>query len=359
MAAGAPPRKGVTGNTCTICGEWPDLVCPCQTTRYCSKECQAVDWKQRGHKAVCKKIRAEREEAAKRSEAPTPPSSPKPERPVFYGPAERTHADEVRARIKADHEAARVKREANPEPEPGPYGRRCPVCLDDWDVNKSPNFCYFCLARTCDSCATKSINTRGEMCPMCQECPPPGLDKDELQRHLVAVLQRHVDNDVPAAICQLGCLHQEGECGFVKSAKEAARLYERAVALGDVDAMVFMAGLYEKGDAADESEEKTKKSSRNLYRLAANRGHVGARFKLGLSLISTKRAKDREDGMQHLARAAEQGYIRAEYATGALLVELRGEEAESFDEGIRLLRRAAAKGHQPAINYLAERQMPT
>ena len=171
-------NKDLADYVCTVCGATTAKLkycVSCKTTRYCSKECQVVDWRDRGHKAICEKIRADREAEAKRSEAPTPPSSPKPERPVFYGPAERTYADEERARIKANFEAARAWREANPEPEPGPYGRRCPVCLDDWDVNKSPNFCYFCLARTCDSCATKSINTRGEMCPMCQESPPPGL----------------------------------------------------------------------------------------------------------------------------------------------------------------------------------------
>ncbi|KAH8075649.1 hypothetical protein JL721_1663 [Aureococcus anophagefferens] len=123
--------------TCTICGTNPKtlLNCPCGTTQYCSTECQRIDWRDRGHRKACKKIRNERAEEEKRAEAPTPPPSPPKE--VFYGPAPRSHADEVRARIAAEHEAARVRREANPEREPlsARFGARCPICMEEWDVN--------------------------------------------------------------------------------------------------------------------------------------------------------------------------------------------------------------------------------
>ena len=70
--------------TCTICGEKAKLNCPCETTQYCSVTCQKVDWRDRGHRKACKKIRSERA-----AEAPTPP--PSPPRDVFYGPAPRSH----------------------------------------------------------------------------------------------------------------------------------------------------------------------------------------------------------------------------------------------------------------------------
>ncbi|KAH8063680.1 hypothetical protein JL722_2864 [Aureococcus anophagefferens] len=80
--------------TCTICGAKPKtlLNCPCGTTQYCSTDCQRIDWRDRGHRQACKKIRNERAAEAARAEAPTPP----PSLPV-YGPAPRSHADEVRA----------------------------------------------------------------------------------------------------------------------------------------------------------------------------------------------------------------------------------------------------------------------
>ncbi|KAH8074114.1 hypothetical protein SO694_00006160 [Aureococcus anophagefferens] len=101
--------------TCTICGDKAKLNCPCGTTQYCSVACQKIDWRERGHRKACKKIRDERAAEAARAEAPTPPSPPKP---VVYGPAPRSQADEIRARIAAEHEAARARREANPERQP-------------------------------------------------------------------------------------------------------------------------------------------------------------------------------------------------------------------------------------------------
>ena len=83
--------------TCTICGAKAKLPCPCGTAQYCTVACQKVDWRERGHRTACKKIRDERAAEAARAEAPTPPPSP-PEEVVFYGPAPRSHADEVRAR---------------------------------------------------------------------------------------------------------------------------------------------------------------------------------------------------------------------------------------------------------------------
>ena len=130
--------------TCTICGELSKLRCPCKTTAYCSVACQKVDWRERGHRKVCKQIRAP---------APTPPSSPPKQ--VFYGPAPRSHADEVRARIAAEHEAARARREANPEQEPtsARFGARCPICYEGWDVNIPPTSLMFCCCRRiCKSC---------------------------------------------------------------------------------------------------------------------------------------------------------------------------------------------------------------
>ena len=117
---------------CTICGKKAKLPCPCGTTQYCSTECQRIDWRDRGHRKACKTIRNERAAEAARAEAPAPPA-----RDVVYGPAPRSGADEVRARIAAEHEAARARREANPEPEPlsARQGSRCPICYDDWDVN--------------------------------------------------------------------------------------------------------------------------------------------------------------------------------------------------------------------------------
>ncbi|KAK7242659.1 hypothetical protein SO694_0001627 [Aureococcus anophagefferens] len=162
--------------TCTICGEKAKLNCPCGTTQYCSVACQKVDWRERGHKKVCKEIRA-------RAEAPTPP--PSPPRDVVYGPAPRSHADEIRACIAAEHEAARARREANPEREP-------------------------------DS-----------------------------------------------------------------SYKKAVKIYKRAVELGSVQATIELGHMYENGRGVTLDLKKAKQ----LYRMAADRGHANAQFNVACALL--------------------------------------------------------------------------
>ena len=201
---------------CTICGAKAKLPCPCGTTQYCSVACQKVDWRERGHRTACKKIRDDRA----RAEAPTPP--PSPPRDVFYGPAPRSHADEVRARIAAEHEAARLRREANPEPKPvsARLGSRCPICMENWDVNFSPVLRPCCCRTVCQSCE-KQIGT--EACPLCR-LPCARANAERLAR-----LRRHVENDVPEAIATLGCAYRDAELGLVKSTKKAAKLYKRAV----------------------------------------------------------------------------------------------------------------------------------
>ncbi|KAH8047310.1 hypothetical protein JL722_13120 [Aureococcus anophagefferens] len=86
--------------TCTICGVASKkmLNCPCGTTQYCSTTCQRVDWRDRGHRKACKKIRAERAAEDARAEAP-----PSPPEEVFYGPAPRSRADEAEDALDYHH----------------------------------------------------------------------------------------------------------------------------------------------------------------------------------------------------------------------------------------------------------------
>ena len=55
--------------TCSICSATAKLPCPCGTAQYCSTDCQRIDWRDRGHRKACKKIRDERAAEAARAEA--------------------------------------------------------------------------------------------------------------------------------------------------------------------------------------------------------------------------------------------------------------------------------------------------
>jgi len=324
--------------TCTICGAKPRtlLNCPCGTTQYCSTDCQRIDWRDRGHRKACKKIRAERAAEATRSEAPTPP--PSPPRDVFYGPAPRSYADEVRARIAAEHEAARVRREANPEREPlsARYGSRCPICLEEWDVNAEWVFRVCCCRKVCRSCENK-IGI--DACPLCRVPCPRGPAEQ------LAQLRRHVENEVPEAITNLGCAYRRGRLGLVKSDKKAAKIWKRAVELGDVEAMRDLGFMYETGSGV----KLDKKKAERLFRMAADRGDAVAQNNLGSLLYSEK---NYEEAFRYHSLAAGQGYTPGENNLGCCYRHGEGTEVD-LGKARYWFERAAAKGFEIATRNLA------
>ena len=322
--------------TCTICGAKPRtlLNCPCGTTQYCSTDCQRIDWRERGHRKACKKIRDDRA----RAEAPTPP--PSPPREVFYGPAPRSHADEVRARIAAEHEAARLRREANPEPEllEARFGSRCPICLEEWNVNDEKVLLCCCCRSICQSCANK-IGV-GKTCVLCRASPP------KTRAEQLTQLRRHVENEVPEAIVRLALAYQHGEINLdiVKSEKKSAKLLKRAVQLGSVVAMEELGTNYYNGIGV---KQDTKKAMR-LIRIAADKGHVKSMHNLGIALCKEWKM---DEAFPFLKRSAELGYIEswdklAYLYAGGLGVEVDLEEAKRWYE------RAAEKGHAASIAAL-------
>ena len=294
---------------CAICGKQCKSKCSgCATAAYCSTACQRIDWRDRGHRAACKKLQDERAAEAARAEAPTPA----PEE-VFYGPAPRSRADEVRARIAAEHEAARAWREANPEPEPrsARFGSRCPICLEDWEVKSDFSMFSCCCRKVCLSCDKKILFDSGEKpsrpCPFCR-APTPQSYSEKLAR-----IRRHVDSEVPEAICELGYVYQFGWHGVVRSGKKAEKLYKRAVELGNVDAMWFLGYLY--ADTAPTGIKLDRKKAARLYRMAADRGHAAAQFYLAMSLLNGAGvSQDPNEARLWFERAAAQGFDAEYYA---------------------------------------------
>jgi len=325
--------------TCTICGAKPRtlLNCPCGTTQYCSTECQRIDWRDRGHRKACKKIRSERAAEAARAEAPT--RAPSPPRDVFYGPAPRSHADEVRARIAAEHEAACARREANPEREPlsARYGSRCPICLEKWDVNASNVFRVCCCRTVCQSCEDKIGD--GEPCALCR-APCPETDAEEL-----TLIRRHVENEVPEAITFLGNAYRHGELGLVKSDKKAAKIFRRAVELGDVLAMRNLGTCYYTGSGV----KLDKKKAERLFRMAADRGDSVAQCNVGKFLDSEEK---HEEAFRYYALAADQGYTQGETLLGICYDDGEGTEVD-LGKARYWYGRAAAKGFESATRHLA------
>ena len=109
------------------------------------------------------------------------------------------------------------------------------------------------------------------LCPLCR-CPHPRGDAEDL-----ASVRRHVENDNPVAMSYLATYYAKGESGLVKSHKKAARLYQRAVELGDVNSMVKLGNIYGDGQGVKLDKKKMVK----YYRMAADRGCAFALCNLG------------------------------------------------------------------------------
>ncbi|EGB07290.1 hypothetical protein AURANDRAFT_64980 [Aureococcus anophagefferens] len=133
--------------------------------------------------------------------------------------------------------------------------------------------------------------------------------------------------------------------GVVKSDKKAAKIWMRAVELGDVDAMVELGELYYAGLGV----KLDKKKAERLYRAAADRGDALAQSNIGAFLHSEKKL---EEAFRYYALAANQGYTSAEHNLGVYCSYGAGTEVD-LGKARYWFERAAAKGFQPAIESIA------
>ena len=200
----------------------------------------------------------------------------------------------ARVLLAAEHEAARARREANPEPEPiSQYGsHRCPVCLEDWDVNKVPFFRPCCCRYICSSCEDQ-IDIE-EPCPLCR-APYPQSDEA-----LLALIRRHVENDQSDAMIRLAVAYEKGEYGLLKSDKKAAKIYKRAAELGNANAMLDLGCLYYHG--SDDGVKRNWKKAIEMYRRSAQLGVATAQWHLS-DLLNRKNELDEARRWCRLAAA--------------------------------------------------------
>ena len=84
----------------------------------------------------------------------------------------------------------------------------------------------------------------------------------------------------------MGNLYRDGDPRIIKSAKKAAKIYKRAVELGNVDAMLSLGLLKMTGDGV----KVDRKMALQLWRImAADRGSERAQYNLGLAKLQDMR----------------------------------------------------------------------
>ena len=117
------------------------------------------------------------------------------------------------------------------------------------------------------------------------------------------MIRRNVEADVPDAITHLAGSYEDGDYGLVKSAKKAAKIYKRAVELGDTDAMNSLGLMYMTGEF-----KLDKKKAVQLFRMAADRGQAVAQKNLGLAYWTGEGcSQDLDEARRWLTLAAAQG----------------------------------------------------
>ncbi|EGB02852.1 hypothetical protein AURANDRAFT_14748, partial [Aureococcus anophagefferens] len=134
----------------------------------------------------------------------------------------------------------------------------------------------------------------------------------------------------------LGNAYRHGLLGLVKSDKKTAKIYRRAVELGDVRSMVSLGRMYEHGEGV----KLDKKKAERLYRAAADRGHPDAQCNLAFLLDSEEKY---EEAFPYYALSADQGYTRAEHNLGCCYTLGKGTEVD-LGKARYWFERAAAKG---------------
>ncbi|EGB02082.1 hypothetical protein AURANDRAFT_18141, partial [Aureococcus anophagefferens] len=124
--------------------------------------------------------------------------------------------------------------------------------------------------------------------------------------------------------------------GLVKSDKKAAKIYQRAVELGDVRAMNDLGEMYEFGSGV----KLDKKKAERLYRAASDRGDAVAQSNLGCLFFAEEKF---EEAFRYFALAADQGYTDAENNLGCCYERGKGTEVD-IGKARYWFERAAAKG---------------
>ena len=204
-------------------------------------------------------------------------------------------------------------------------------------MNAKNVFRVCCCRKVCQSCNEK---IGFDACPLCR------LPCAESQAENLARLRRHVENEVPEAITFLGLAYRYGTLGLVKSDKKAAKIYRRAVELGDVEAMIDLWGLYERGSGV----KLDKKKAERLYRTASDRGDATAQINLAFLLDDEGKF---DEAFRYYLLAADQGHTVGENNLGCCYKNGEGTDVD-LGKARYWFERAAAKGYQLAVKAIAD-----
>ncbi|EGB11658.1 hypothetical protein AURANDRAFT_4528, partial [Aureococcus anophagefferens] len=153
-------------------------------------------------------------------------------------------------------------------------------------------------------------------------------------------LYRVAADRVPEAIYVLGSFYMVGRYGLQKNTKKAAKIFKRAVELGNADAMSTLGALYKEGNGV----KIDKKKALQLWSMASDRGHAYAQLNIGVQLHINGKV---DEAFRLFELSARQGLAPAEFELGRRYAAGIGVEPDP-NKCVHWLRRAAARGEPRA-----------
>lgn len=161
----------------------------------------------------------------------------------------------------------------------------------------------------------------------------------------------------PDALYDLAGLQFKGAAGVVKDEGAAVTMLSHAAEQMHVAASVALAGIISKGHMFDAYNDR---ASQLIVR-AATAGNAFAQTVVGrlhetghsmFSFLEPQQERERRAALWY-TRASDQGHVEAQALLGGLLISAKWSCREEHEEGRRLLKAAAAKGHPASIAILS------
>jgi TPR repeat protein len=168
------------------------------------------------------------------------------------------------------------------------------------------------------------------------------------QQDLQSLVRRAGGGDI-LAMAALGDVYLSGDKGAPPNQAEGLRWLSLAIEKGHADAADYLAQVYEKGGHGVESDLG---KARGLHARAAELGAVFGLINLG-RLAEQDLEPDYAGAVRYYRQAAEQQSAEALFRLGRLYLAGNGVPADRL-EADRLLRMAAAMGHEQAAEWTAD-----
>lgn len=169
-------------------------------------------------------------------------------------------------------------------------------------------------------------------------CYAIGLNCEKDKAKGAEMYERAAEMGNARAMCNIGVMYDYGN-GVETSPEKAFRWYVRSAEAGCTRGMTNLGEMYMWGRG----------TAKDLDKAAEWLGRSGSpRAEYRLAEICLDERGDRDEGMEHLRKAAESGYSKAMYRYGSIL------EGSDRARAVEMYSRAAGKGNADAASRLAE-----